>query len=165
MATPVQVPVEEYLRTSYEGPDAEYVEGEIVYRPMPQRDHADVQFRLCGRMYASQHAHKLHGFTEIRLRLSPTNIRVADIALFQERPEESIPSTPPLVVIEILSADDSMSAVREKLGEYAEWGVRHVWLIDPGHKELYDYGASGLKRVDSFDVPDLGIHLTPAEIF
>ena len=38
MATTTHVPVEVYLRSSYE-PDAEYVDGEIEERPMGEREH------------------------------------------------------------------------------------------------------------------------------
>ncbi len=39
MATTTHVPVEVYLRSSYE-PDAEYVDGKIEERPMGECDHA-----------------------------------------------------------------------------------------------------------------------------
>ena len=40
--TTAHVPVEVYLRSSYE-PDAEYVDGEIEERPMGEYDHASWQ--------------------------------------------------------------------------------------------------------------------------
>ena len=42
MATTTHVPVEVYLRSSYE-PDAEYVDGKIEERPMGEYDHASWQ--------------------------------------------------------------------------------------------------------------------------
>ncbi len=39
MATATTVPIEVYLRSSYE-PDAEYVDGVIEERPMGELDHA-----------------------------------------------------------------------------------------------------------------------------
>jgi Uma2 family endonuclease len=36
---------EEYLRTSFEGVDREYVDREIVERPMPTYDHGEIQAR------------------------------------------------------------------------------------------------------------------------
>ncbi len=42
VATATYVPVETYLRSSYE-PDAEYVDGEIEQRPMGEHDHASWQ--------------------------------------------------------------------------------------------------------------------------
>jgi len=48
-----------------------------------------------------------------------------------------VPDAPPLLVAEVLSLDDRLTAVREKLEEYKAWGVAHVWLVDPHTKRLY----------------------------
>ncbi len=45
MATTTHVPVEVYLRSSYE-PDAEYVDGKIEERPMGEFDHAAWQLAI-----------------------------------------------------------------------------------------------------------------------
>ena len=37
-----------------------------------------------------------------------------------------MPEKPPLVLIEVLSPNDRLTAVLEKLEEYRAWGVRHV---------------------------------------
>jgi hypothetical protein len=42
MATTTHIPIEVYLRSSYE-PDAEYVDGEIERRPAGEYDHASWQ--------------------------------------------------------------------------------------------------------------------------
>ena len=42
---------------------------------------------------------------------------------------ELVPTIPPFVAIEILSPDDRMTDVRNKLAEYRAWGVTHVWLV------------------------------------
>jgi hypothetical protein len=45
MSTTTHIPVEVYLRSSYE-PDAEYVDGEIEQRPMGEFDHASWQLAI-----------------------------------------------------------------------------------------------------------------------
>ena len=75
-----------------------------------------------------------------------------------------VPETPPLIVIEVLSADDRMSAVREKLDEYKKWGATHVWLVDPHAKRLYTCDAN-LVEVAALRVSELGIELLPEQIF
>jgi len=45
MATKPLVPVEEYLRTSFDGPDREYLDGEIVERNVGENQHSEVQAR------------------------------------------------------------------------------------------------------------------------
>ncbi len=75
-----------------------------------------------------------------------------------------MPDTPPLVVVEVLSLDDRLTAVREKLEEYRAWGVPHVWLVDPHGKRLYICDR-GLMEVSSLQILELGIELLPNHIF
>jgi Uma2 family endonuclease len=75
-----------------------------------------------------------------------------------------VPDTPPLLVAEVLSLDDRLTAVREKLEEYKAWGVSHVWLVDPHGKRLY-LCDNGLMEVTSLQIPELGIELLPGGIF
>jgi Uma2 family endonuclease len=81
-----------------------------------------------------------------------------------DEPQERVPSTPPLVAIEILSPEDKMTEVRDKLAEYRAWGIVHVWLVDPHSKRMYVCDA-GLTEVATLPIPELGIELTPADIF
>ena len=46
MATKPLVSAEEYLRTSFDGPDREYVDGEIVERNVGENQHSKAQGRL-----------------------------------------------------------------------------------------------------------------------
>jgi hypothetical protein len=57
-----------------------------------------------------------------------------------------------------------MSEVMEKLQENKDWGVVHVWLVDPQHKELYEFG-NGLREVSSFQIPEVALDLPASEIF
>ena len=51
------------------------------------------------------------------------------------------------MVIEIISPDDRYSEVLEKLAEYQQWGVPHIWVVDPHRKTLAAYDAGALVRV------------------
>ena len=64
----------------------------------------------------------------------------------------------------MLSPDDKLAEVRKKLDEYRAWGVPHVWLVDPHSKRLYTCEA-GLTEVATLKIPELGIEVTPADIF
>jgi hypothetical protein len=57
-----------------------------------------------------------------------------------------------------------MSEVMEKLQDNKDWGVVHVWLVDPQHKELYEFG-NGLREVSSFQIPEVALDLPASEIF
>lgn len=69
-----------------------------------------------------------------------------------------------MIAIEIISPDDRYATVIRKLQEYAEWGVPHIWLIDPEAKTLAVYRNS-LQPVTSFELPELGITIPASEIF
>jgi Uma2 family endonuclease len=50
MATTHLISVEEYLNSTYE-PDAEYVEGRIIQRALPQKPHGKIQTYLVRALY------------------------------------------------------------------------------------------------------------------
>src|SRR5712692_3691550 len=104
MASRLQVAPGEYLATSFDGTDREYVRGEIVERSMPDYVHGRMQAKLlvrCGQLEAS---HSLFGCSETRMRLAQDLYRIPDVAVFAgTEPEEAVPSRPPLVTIEIVS--------------------------------------------------------------
>jgi Uma2 family endonuclease len=89
---------------------------------------------------------------------------IPDVAVFYPTEPSRVPDAPPLLVAEVLSLDDRLTAVREKLEEYKAWGVPHVWLVDPHGKRLY-ICDKGLMEVTSLQVPELGIELQPDRIF
>jgi len=86
--------------------------------------------------------------------------RIADVAVYEgEEPQGAVPAETPLVVIEILSPDDRMSETLDKLSEYRAWGVPHVWMVDPDTRSLYTYEDSGLREVNSFQLPEYGVRI------
>ncbi|MBI3472275.1 MAG: Uma2 family endonuclease [Candidatus Solibacter usitatus] len=166
MATKALVSLGEYLRTSFPDLDREYRDGEIVERSWPDIQHAKTQKRLIAIFSRlEEEGVLLLAFPELRLRISPVRVLIPDVCVFSPiEPQQRFPSTPPLVAIEILSLDDPLTAVREKLEEYRQWGVTHAWLADPHSRRLYTCTA-GLSEVDSFHLPEFGIEITPAQIF
>ncbi len=57
-----------------------------------------------------------------------------------------------------------MSAVREKLARYKNWGVQHAWLVDPHARRLY-ICDTGLVEVARFELPELDVIIEPSDIF
>jgi len=165
MASRLQVAPGEYLATSFDGTDREYVRGEIVERSMPDYVHGRMQAKLlvrCGQLEAS---HRLFGCSETRMRLAPDLYRIPDVAVFAERePQETVPSRPPVVTIEIVSRDDRYSAVLEKLAEYQQWGVANIWVIDPHRRTLATYEDGALRTVPKLALPGYPFELS-ADLF
>jgi Uma2 family endonuclease len=166
MSTKTAISIEEYLRTSFEDLDREFVDGEVVERSLPDRLHSRTQFRLAGLLFKAGEAHPLYGQTEMRSRVAATRVRIPDVSVYAgEEPTERVPTQPPLVAIEILSPDDRHLAVMQKLEEYRAWGVRHIWLVDPERRRLQVYGSGSLSEVPALEIPEYDVRLTAADIF
>jgi Uma2 family endonuclease len=154
MASRLQISPGEYLSTSFEDLDREYVRGEIVQRAMPDYPHGKTQLELGVRFRSLRDSHRLYACSETRMRLSPDLIRIPHVAVFADsEPQERIPSHPPLLVVEIISPDDRFSDVLEKLAEYRKWGVPHIWVVDPHRRTLASYDAGVLAQVDRLTLP------------
>ena len=98
--------------------------------------------------------------------MGPTRYRVIDLAVYSpEEPADLIPTSPPLIAIEILSPDDRMSETLQRLQEFRSWGAAHVWLVDPQAQRLYVYHEDGLKQVSTYDIPELRSEIPASDIF
>ena len=94
MTTALMTP-EQYLRTSFDGLDCEYVDGEIVERYGGEQ-HSKAQVRLVEILYELRKTTLANAFLSLRLKLSETRYRIPDISIFAgQEPTENIPSTPP----------------------------------------------------------------------
>ena len=167
MPISTDVAVEEYLSTSYD-PDREYIDGVVVERNLGERGHSRLQL-LIG-LYLASHERDwgVVTLTEHRVQVSPIRFRVSDVCLLRATdPVEPIVAAPPIVGIEILSRDDRMAAVREKVQDYVNMGVKHVWVIDPRERRGFNFTANAMEEPEDrvLNVADSKIRLPPNEIF
>ena len=131
------IPVEEYLRTNYD-PDREYVDGEVVERNLGEKTHSRIPRKLL--VYFEVHAKDLgiESFPEQRVQVSPTRFRVPDVTVVKLSQEQGeIFTNPPHLCIEILSRDDTMDYMQQKVEDYLAFGVPYVWIISPRHRKGY----------------------------
>jgi len=165
MGVKTLITAEEYLRTSFDNPDKEFRDGELEDRALPDLLHSNLQAFFIGFFLALRRTKKLFPKPELRVKLREGLYYIPDVAVFHGNdPVELVPSHPPLIAIEILSPDDSMTAVRGKLEDYRNWGVQHVWLIDPHSQRLYTCDG-GLREVAELTIPELSITVPNAELF
>jgi Uma2 family endonuclease len=158
------VSVEEYLGTDY-SPDCDYVDGEIVERNVGERSHSLVQRKLI--LWFFKHHPQLHVWPEQRVQVSATRFRVPDICITLEDPGTGIFHTPPFIAIEILSQEDRLSRIQDKIEDFLAFGIPHVWVLDPRRRRAYFCDESGMHRVlaDAFEIPELALRLPLAELF
>lgn len=135
MAVGHLISAEEYLHTSFEH-DAEYVEGRIVYRSMPKLPHSIMQGFLVYRLYQMAARLGIVALPEQRVRTQkkPDRYRVPDVCVTFGMPQDEVLTSPPFLCIEIISPDDTVSEMREKIREYLDFGVEYVWVVDPVKK-------------------------------
>jgi Uma2 family endonuclease len=164
MGTKAAISEEEYLHTSFPGVDCEYRDGELVERTLPEYIHGRTQGLIFMFFDLLRKRLSVYVSVETRIKLREGLYLIPDVSVFWPTPPASVPDAPPLVAIEVLSPDDRLTAVREKLQEYRAWGVGHVWLVDPNSRRLYTCDT-GLTEVTSFSIPELGITLGPDQIF
>jgi len=165
MGAKTAISVDEYLYTSFPGIDCEYRDGELVERSIPDYVHGHAQAVIASLFEPLRRKLPVYGCISTRMKLREGLYLIPDVAAFwPSAPAISVPDSPPLIAVEIVSPDDRLTAVREKLHEYHTWGVPHVWLVDPCSRRLYTCDSK-LAEVNSFSVPELSLTLTPAEIF
>jgi Uma2 family endonuclease len=121
MATATLISLEEYLRSSYD-PDCDYVDGVLEERNVGELNHSDLQTALAVYLRIRARKWNVKVLTELRIRVSPTRVRVPDICVrSREHPAERVPSRPPLICIEVLSSpDDRWSRVEKRIEEFLE---------------------------------------------
>jgi Uma2 family endonuclease len=130
MATILQIPLEQYLGKSYR-PDREYVDGEIRERNVGKYEHARVQALLARWFGNHEQEWGAQVVTEQRVQVSATRIRIPDVALLPLGAQPDVIVAPPLLIVEILSPDDSYSDTQDRARDYREMGVETVWIVDP----------------------------------
>jgi Uma2 family endonuclease len=160
MATFAPLTVEQYLNTHYEGVEPEYVRGETIERSMPTVIHGWLQSVLVIRLMTA-------GFPliAVRMRLTSDIIRIPDVSLYTALPTQPVPTQPPLAVVEIVSPDDRHTELLRKLSEYHEWGVQHIWVVEPDLRQMHVYDGFSLVSVNEFSLADSPFRITLDELF
>src|ERR1700756_2178507 len=171
MATlPIEKPfvtVEEYLRTVYR-PDCDYVDGRVEERNLGEYDHGLLQAFISALFTNNRTAWGVRTVTEVRTQVKNTRFRVPDVSVLRaDAPREPIIKHPQLIAIEILSPEDRLNRIQEKVDDYLEFGVEHVWIIDPETRRAWTADGSGLHLVqnDKLAVPDTPIRVVLSEVF
>jgi Uma2 family endonuclease len=164
MATALHIPLNEYLGNSYR-PDREYVDGEIRERNVGKYEHARVQALLARWFGNHEQEWGVQVVTEQRVQVSPTRVRIPDVALLTLGSQPDVIFEPPLLVIEILSPDDSYSDTQERTLDYRAMGVETVWIIDP--KTRSGRMCSGTEWVEAsrLEVKGTPLYVNLPEIF
>ena len=147
MATGTLVSIDEYLTTVYR-PDCDFVDGVTEERNSGENDHADLQTAIATYFRSRQKVLGIYVVVEQRVQVSPTRFRIPDVCIVVGgRPGEQILRTPPFTCIEILSPEDRLSRVSERVNDYLSFGVSYVWLVDPATRKAFRWTKEGMQEV------------------
>ena len=151
-----QLSLEAFLELPEAKPAYEYIDGEIIQKPMPQGKHSILQRELSFALtLAFKPTRVAQAFPELRCTFGGRSV-VPDIAVFKS---ERIPvdeegliantfSLAPDWTIEILSPNQSQTRVIQNILHCIDHGSEMGWLIDPAEGFVFTYGEN--KSVNMF---------------
>jgi Uma2 family endonuclease len=104
---------------------------------------------------------------ELRSKVTKTRYRLADVCVVLKRPLGKVLEEPPSIAIEILSPEDTVTRLVEKLEEYEVSGTRNIWVFDPRLRKMFVFRNCALQEITAEFITstDGAIPLTREEIF
>lgn len=163
----IPVSVEKYLTTVYEH-DCEYVDGIVEERALGEFEHSFLQALLVGVFLQYREEWNVFPLPEQRVQTQEKHFRVPDVMVLRKgAPREKILKTPPLLAIEIQSPEDVLRRTDIKAIEYLEFGIEHVWIVDPDSRTGYRATREGLEELQDgvFRIPGTPIQVDLNELF
>ncbi len=155
MSTATLISVEEYLATSYR-PDRELIDGQLVERNLGEYDHANLQSALVTWFRVRAREWGIRAVVEQRVQVKPDRFRIPDVSVIsRDQPVEPIFRNPPLLCIEVLSKDDTLRSIEDRVDDYLAFGIPNVWILDPEKRRAY------VCTKGSFTEPEAGILSIP----
>lgn len=150
--------VEEYLALPDER-RVELIDGHFYDLASPNGIHQQITFMLWRAFFECIEAHKMPCKVQgapFDVRLDAYTVVQPDVMVFCEDPSQVFAvraTTPPDLVIEILSKSTAFKDRHLKLFKYRNAGVREVWLVSPEHStvEVYLFAKEDDLRTYSFD--------------
>lgn len=135
--------VEEYLRTSFR-PDCDFVDGEVVERNVGKRKHGYAQGEITAWFIQRKSTLLLQAIPELRLRVAANRVRIPDVTVVEiPIPDEDVFTTPPYLCVEVMSPDDTINGMQDRIDDYLQFGAPNVWVIDPAKHRGWRVTAEG----------------------
>ena len=167
MATSALITAREYLATSYR-PDCDFVDGEVLERNLGEYDHNKLQFAVAKFFDSMSVAWHIDVIPEQRVQVSATRFRIPDVCILSaDEPVEQVVRRTPLLCVEILSPEDTVFRMRERIADFLAMGVPQVWILDPKARvAIVCEGDTTVEhRAGVLALPGTPIRLNLAEIF
>ncbi len=136
--------LEQFLKLPETKPPNEYINGEIIQKPMPKTRHSRLQSKIINTVNQVTEANKIaYAFPELRCTFAGRSI-IPDIAIirweniaFDDNGEvvDDVVIAPDQT-IEILSPEQSSNRVTGNILHCIKYGCQLGWLIDPDDRSI-----------------------------
>lgn len=145
-----RVTLEEWIALAEDVP-GEFVDGRLVEEEVPDYLH-EVLVAWLARVLGNwaETADAIVGASDAKFTVSPTRGRKADLTVYlagRRPPPRGAIAVPPDIAVEIVSPSprDQRRDRVDKMEEYARFGIRFYWLIDPLQRsvEIYEQTQNG----------------------
>jgi Uma2 family endonuclease len=174
------ISLEEFLKLPETKPASEYINGQIIQKPMPQGQHSRIQQKLINSINAAaEDARIALALPELRCTFGGRST-VPDVAVFQwnrlpvneDGTIANVFNAHPDWTIEILSPEQSSTRVASNILHCIDHGCQLGWLIDPDEQLVQIYSTekhlSSLENPeDLLPIPDFveGLKLSVGQLF
>ncbi|BAQ65156.1 Uma2 family endonuclease [Geminocystis sp. NIES-3709] len=174
-----EISLEEFLTFPEQKPAQEYIDHQIISKPMPQGKHSIIQGELVTAInFVVKPTKVALAFPELRCTFGGKSI-VPDIVVltYDHIPRDengdigNVVSIAPDWIIEILSPEQNQSVIIKKILRCLEAGCQLGWIIDPQEKTIFTYYPQKVtffdRDEDILPMPDFitNLKLTIADIF
>jgi len=167
MSSATLVSVQEYLASAYR-PDRDFVDGELQERNLGELEHSLLQTLSVTWFWTRKDEWQVLPLVEQRIQVSATRFRVPDVTVLRSnQAREVVITIPPLILIEILSKDDTLRSMRERVDDYLRFGVQHIWILDPATRRAYVCTQTAFQEPESGEliVPGTPIRIALSDLF
>jgi Uma2 family endonuclease len=148
--TPIKsLTLDEFLKLPETKPASEFIDGQVIQKPMPQGKHSTVQMDFGTNVNLVLKPNRIaRAYPELRCTFGGRSV-VPDVTVFtweriprDEKGEvANVFALAPNWTIEILSPDQSQTKVVRNILHCLEHGTEMGWLIDPEEKIVFVYFA------------------------
>ncbi len=170
--------LEEFLQIPETKPASEYINGEIIQKPMPKGRHSRLQGKLCAAVNEVAEDRRIaYAFPELRCSFGSRSI-VPDVAVFQWKRipftvDDEVPDNfelPPDWTIEIFSPEQKPNKVIGNILHCLKYGSRLGRFLDPDDFSILvflpEQQPQLLQGKDSLPVlPEIELALTVEQVF
>jgi Uma2 family endonuclease len=155
--TPIKsISIEEFLKLPDTKPASEFVDGQIIQKPMPQGKHSTIQRDLVNAIDSVLKVGKIaRAYPELRCTFGGrSTVPDGTVFVWERIPRDddgrvaNVFALAPDWTIEILSPEQSQTKVVRNILHCLSHGTQMGWLIDPDEELVFVYFADALGAIN-----------------